>query len=235
MLEADQDRQRWLAGLAALGCLGVAGFAAARISTELTRSPTSAEWSQATALELAGRWHARPSGTIFPERLGYSPELGGEEEASRVGIVAGTDCGGALDAVLQNLLVPYGCRGVLRAAYLDQPQGLLINVGLVAFADPDTAGRAQKALDGTKGSLRAVVFPGSVAARFTDAARQTTVFGRRGPYLTVTTTGYSDGRPARGQKKQADLSVIAPQLAEQVLDRLTAPVKAVCGVPEYKC
>jgi hypothetical protein len=232
MLEADQDRQRWFAGLAALVCLGIAGFAVIQIFAELTRSPTPAEWSKARALELAGRWRSMPVGAIFPDRLGYSPDLGGEENAQLVGIASGADCGSAVDTELRNLLRPYGCRGALRAAYLDQTQGLMIDVGVLAFADPDTAARALKASG--KGRLTAVTFPGSVAARFTDKALQTTVFGQRGPYLTVTSTGYSDGRPVKGQK-QADLSVIAPQLAEQVLDRLNAPSKAVCGVPEYKC
>lgn len=232
MLEADQDRQRWFAGIAALVCLGIAGFAVIRIFTELTRSPTSAEWSRARALELAGRWHSMPTGVIFPDRLGYSPDLGGKENAQRVGIAPGADCGTALDPELRDLLKPYDCRAALRAAYLDQTQGIMIDVGVLAFADPDTAARALKASG--KGRLKAVSFSGSVAARFTDEALQTTVFGQRGPYLTVTSTGYSDGRPALGQK-QADLSVIAPQLAEQVLDTLNAPAKAVCGTPEYKC
>jgi hypothetical protein len=232
MLEADQDRQRWFAGLAALVCFGIAGFAVLRICTELTRNPTSAEWSRARAIELAGRWHSMPTGVIFPDRLGYSPDLGGKENAQRVGIAPGADCGAALDPELLNLLKPYSCQAALRAAYLDQTQGIMIDVGVLAFADPDTAARALKASG--KGRLRAVSFADSVAARFTDGALQTTAFGQRGPYLTVTSTGYSDGRPAVGQK-QADLSVIGPQLAEQVLDRLNAPSKAVCGVPEYKC
>src|SRR4051812_32272923 len=78
MLEADQDRQRWFAAVAALVCLGITGFAVIQIFAEITRTPTPAEWSQARARELAGRWHSIPAGIIFPDRLGYSPDLGGD-------------------------------------------------------------------------------------------------------------------------------------------------------------
>ncbi|GAA3199021.1 hypothetical protein [Actinocorallia longicatena] len=227
---------RVMAALASAACLAVVVLAIFRIQAELTRPPSPAEWRDAMAVELANRWQHRPVGTIFPDTLGYAPDLGGTETATRVGIGPTSDCPAAFDEALNALLK--GCQGALRATYLDQTQGLVITVGLAAFPDPPAAERALKAVP-TEGHAspgpHALGFPGSVVARFTDTTRQASAFRRAGPYLAVTSTGYTDGRTGRAKQKQPDLFTVAPQLAEQILDRLTAPLAPSCRITEYRC
>ncbi|NDU77588.1 hypothetical protein GWI34_33965 [Actinomadura sp. DSM 109109] len=82
--------------------------------------------------------------------------------------------------------------------------------------------------------LRALPLPGSVAARFTDAARQASAAAQRGPYVVAATAGYADGRPAmRGSLD--DAAELAPQIVRGVLRPLTAPARIRCGTREWRC
>lgn len=215
---------------AVLGTLLVA-LAAVRIGEELTRPPTARELESAALAEVAGRWQAWPAGRIFPAVLPYTLDVGGGESARRVGIAPDTRCEGAVEARLP------ACRAVLRATYLDQLQGLAITIGVAAFSDAGTAGRAAARLPRSGGGgLRALAFPGSVAARFDDPARQTSAVRQRGPYVVLSTIGYADGRPAaRARQKQADLFAIAPQLADAVLTPLATPARPGCGIEGWSC
>ncbi|NEA22964.1 hypothetical protein G3I70_10740, partial [Actinomadura bangladeshensis] len=81
----------------------------------------------------------------------------------------------AADEALVRSLTSRGCRAALRATYLDQAQGLAVTVGVVVFPDERSAREAVAWFPDreTGPGLRALPFPGSVAARFGDAARQT--------------------------------------------------------------
>ncbi|MEV5568662.1 hypothetical protein AB0L06_01320 [Spirillospora sp. NPDC052269] len=224
---------------AAVVCLAVLVAAGARLARELLRGPTAAERSAASSAELAGRWRAWPAGRIFPGALRYSLDQGGPEYARRVGIAPSTTCQDAVDAALGPSLAVRGCRGALRATYLDQLQGIAVTLGVVAFPDEPSA-RAAAPWFPRHGAvapgLRALGFPGSVAGRFGDASRQAAALAQRGPYLVAATVGYADGRPTlRARQLQDDLTQLGPQLVEGVLRPLAAPAAVRCGERQWVC
>jgi hypothetical protein len=203
---------------------------------ELTRDPTPVERDRAATREVARRWEAWPAGKIFPATLTYTLDIGGAEKARRVGIdPGGSDCATAVDSRVAGTLRGYGCRAALRATYLDQLQGLAITVGVVAFPDSRSAALAKSKLPKSPG-LRTLALPGSVAARFSDAARQNSVARQGGPYIVLAAIGYVDGRPAaKAKQKQTDLYTIAPQLAEAVLKPLAARASVDCDQETWSC
>ncbi|WP_067633733.1 hypothetical protein [Actinomadura latina] len=228
--------RRTAALVAASACATVFAVAAVRLSAELTRGPTPAERAAAAAAEPAGRYRTWPAGRIFPAEIPYTLGQSAPETARRVGIGTDTRCETAADDALVRSLTSRGCRAVLRATYLDQAQGLAVTVGVVVFPDERSAREAVAWFpDGEpRPGLRALPFADSVAARFGDAARQTSAAAQRGPYVVAATAGYADGRPAlRGA--QADLAELAPQLVRGVLRPLATPATVRCGEREWRC
>lgn len=227
---APRRSRQVIAWLGVIVSAAIAIVAAVQLIGELTRPPTQAERDSAATREVARRWQAWPAGKIFPATLPYSLDVGGRERARRVGIdPGGPACAAAVDPGLAGTLRGNGCRGALRATYLDQLQGLAITVGVVAFPDERAAARAQARLPKTPG-LRTLALPGSVVARFTDKARQTSVARQDGPYIVLAAIGYADGRPAaKSKQEQTDVYAIAPQLAEAVLTPLAARHSVDCA------
>lgn len=226
-----------VAVVAAIGCLVAALAAAATARTELVRKPTAAELSRAGATAVARRWLAWPVGQIFPATLHYVDDLEVAESAARVGIDPRTGCAAAVDADLAPVLRRYGCRGALRASYLDQRQALVFTIGVVAFGDPHAAAAAQSLIGKDPASgLHALPITRTAAAWFTDSARQAATRVADGPYLVLITAGYADGRPAAhtGQRRP---EIFAPelQLAQAVLTPLAAPAFPRCGVRGWTC
>ncbi|MFG2005925.1 hypothetical protein ACGFNU_42925 [Spirillospora sp. NPDC048911] len=227
-----------LAGLAAACSLAVLVPMAVRLAGELTREPTAAERRNAATREIARRYMTWPSGRVFPEQIPYTLDVGGDETARRVGISPDTRCETAVDPQLGASLGRHGCRAVLRAVYLDEPQGLAIAVGVAVFPDEPAARAAAAGFPARnpRPGLRTVPFPNSVTARFADSARQAAAVRQRGPYVVAATVGYVDGRPVvRGAKRQNDLFALAPQLTVAVLNPLTAPIPVDCDSGAWTC
>jgi hypothetical protein len=236
-------RRRPLRALAAvlttICCLAVAIVAAAAARAELVRKPTPAELSAAAAVAVGGRWRSWPAGRVFPAVLGYATPLLTQESARRVGIAPQTACPAGLDAAVRGLAARDGCRAVVRATYVDQLQGVVYTIGVVAFASPRAAAGFERGLPrGRPGvtGLRALAFPGTASAAFSDAARQASTARSQGPYVLLTTAGYADGRPA-GATLERRGSVFAPaaQLAAEIMAPLTAPAQVDCRSPLWSC
>ncbi|MDL4772066.1 hypothetical protein [Actinomadura xylanilytica] len=227
-----------LALVAAAGCATVLSVAGVRLAAELTRDPSRPERAAAVSAEVARRYQAWPSGRVFPAEIPYTLDQGSAETARRVGIDTDTRCGTAVDQRLGASLDVRGCRAVLRATYLDQPQGLAVTVAVVVLPD-EVAARAVVPWfprGSPRPGLRAVPFPGSVTARFGDAARQSAAVAQHGPYVVAATVGYADGRPAlRAGQQQPDLPALGPQLVEGVLRPLTAAAPVRCDTPDWSC
>ncbi|MFI0452878.1 hypothetical protein [Actinomadura sp. 6N118] len=243
--------RQWMVVAIVLGCVYLLVTAAALTGTWVTlnREPTNAELKRAAAAEVARRWQSWPAGRIFPERLSYATTNGGHSEfAGRLGIVPGTDCEPAVDSELGAILRKHGCRALLRATYTDQMQGVVITVGVVVFPDAWAADRAYKEIPpstpvdakrslGVRPALRAAAFPGTAGARFNDAARQDRTSDRGGPYVVLTTSGQSDGRPASAiTKVRPGLPFeSAPQLGRQVAKALSQQSLPDCSRSEWRC
>jgi hypothetical protein len=236
-----RPRMRWplitIAAGVAIACLALVVTAAGAIHRELTRKPTAAELSRAAATAVAGRWQAWPAGKIFPATLPYTTSLQVPEHARRVGIDPVSGCAAGVDAAIASVLRRHGCRGLLRASYLDQRQGVVFTIGVVAFPGESAAAAARAQLDTSRTSgLRAYAIPKTAAAWFTDRARQAATVAAGGPYLVLTTSGFSDGRSAAATGERRP-SVFAPasQLAGVVLSHLDAPAVPRCGAPGWTC
>ncbi|SDM14914.1 hypothetical protein SAMN05421874_1414 [Nonomuraea maritima] len=219
-----------------LCCAAVAGVAGGGARTELVRGPSAAERDAAAAREVAERWRVWPAGRVFPAVLPYTAEQGGRERAGRIGISPRTACGGAVDPQVLAALRREGCRGVLRATYVDALRGVLVTIGVVVLRDELGAVRAKEAFPvggGPAPGLRPLAFRGTPADRFTPEVRQAGSVSQAGPYLVVMTAGQVDGRPASaaGEPRPAFFA-FASEMAEQVLARLS---RSGCAFRELRC
>ncbi|MDP9865205.1 MULTISPECIES: hypothetical protein [Streptosporangium] len=238
-----QRRPAWptlvAASVLTLTCAVVAGVASSIAGTELTRGPSVAELERAAAGEMARRWQVWPAGRVFPETISYAAEQGGEEKARRVGISPETRCDKGVDAKLGKALRRAGCRGILRATYLDALQGVVVTVGVAAFPGEAGAAAAKAALPrGGRPSpgLKALAFPGTVTDRFTSAGRQHSLVRQAGPYVVMTTVGQIDGRPARAVGEQRPtMFAFTGDIADRVLADLSTPVRPDCVSEEWRC
>jgi hypothetical protein len=134
----------------------------------------------------------------------------------------------------------------VRATYLDQLQGVVYTIGVLAFPSPRDAGAfaaqlpagsAQLSADSAKSiPLRALALPDTASSRFSPRARQATTVGHVGPFVVLTVAGYADGQPA-GAGQEARPSVFAPaaQLAGEVIGPMTRPVTVNCASREWSC
>jgi hypothetical protein len=236
-----RPKRRWplitIAAVVAMACLALLVTAAGAIHRELTRKPTAAELSRAASAAVARRWQAWPAGKIFPATLPYTTNLQVPEHAQRVGIDPVSGCAAGVDGAIASVLRRHGCRAVLRASYLDQRQGVVFTIGVVAFPGESAAAAARAQLHATRTSgLRAYAIPKTAAAWFTDRARQAVTVAANGPYVVLTTSGFSDGRAAAATGERRP-SVFAPagQLGNLVLSRLAAPAEPRCGAPGWTC
>lgn len=237
---------QWLvvALLVACGHVVVSVLALSAVWSDATRPPTSAELRRAATAEVAQRWQRWPVGRIFPERLPYSPDgsirdpADGQqtEIAGRVGVAPASGCAEVIEPRIAVLLQAQGCRAVLRATYLDQLQGIVVTVGIAVFPDEWAAYRARLDVPGEATTLRSMPFPNTVTARFSDAARQSGSAERAGPYIVLTTSGYTDGRPAAATpKKREEIFDVAPQLATSIARSMSSQKLPDCTSREWMC
>lgn len=223
----------------ALVCLIIAAAAAGLLAAEQGRQPTAAQRAAAAATAVARRWRTWPAGRIFPVSLPYSTSLLTSETATRVAISPQDSCASALSAAAAADAARSNCRAGLRATYLDQLDGLLYTVGVLAFPGQRQAASFYARLPGGAHAvtlLRALAVPGTASARFSQAARQWSTARRAGPFVVVAVGGYADGEPA-GPGQQARPSVFSPagQLAAEVAAPLARSVTVRCGTPEWSC
>jgi hypothetical protein len=221
----------------AVGFLTMATVAVSALINVVNREPTQAEFRLAADAEVARRWRVWPSGRIFPERLSYLPNRSDLEYATRQGIAADQGCTGGLDARAATLVQTHGCLAVLRATYTDQLQGIAVTIGVVAFPDQQAAHRARQQFKPSPTALRAASFPGTAAARFADRSRQAGTVERGGPYLVLTASGQTDGRPASAVPERPDEEIfdIAPQLAHTIAANLSRRALPDCESGDWQC
>ncbi|WP_245657753.1 hypothetical protein [Herbidospora mongoliensis] len=237
------ERRSWpalvVASALTVSCAVVAGVGVSSAMTELTRGPSKQEQRAAAAEELARRWRTWPAGKIFPERLTYTSEQGGREVAGRVGIGPGTDCAAAVDVALRASMEAAGCRGVIRATYLDAVQGVVVTIGVGAFRDAAAVMAATTALPHEhrpSPGLRPLSFPKTATERFTAAGRQYGTYHRAGPYLVMVTAGQVDGRPAKAlDRPLTSMFTFTDELSEQIARALVAPGPTSCRSEGFLC
>lgn len=204
-----------------------------------TRAPTPAQRAAAAATAEADRWRTLTAGQIFPAVLSYNTSLLTTESANRVAIGTQTACAGAVDPAFAALATRDHCTAGLRATYLDQLQGIVYTIGVLAFPSAHRAAAFSAGLSADHAdafALRALALPGTASSLFTPQARQAATTRQAGPFVILTVAGYADGQPA-GTGQEARVSIFAPaaQLATTVAGPLTAPVTVNCRDPQWKC
>jgi hypothetical protein len=215
----------------------VAGSAAHAV---LTAGPTAAQRSAAEAAAVAGRWQSWSAGRIFPAGLGYRTSLQTQETARRAGVAPATSCAAGLDPAARHLAARDGCRAVLRATYVDELQGVVYTIGVLAFSSGPRAAAFLRGLPPDRArltGLRARAFPGTASAAFSDGARQASAARQQGPYVVLAVAGYTDGRAAAATAERRR-SVFAPaaQLAAEIIRSISVPAQVDCHNPaEWAC
>lgn len=225
--------------MAAALCLAIAIVAGLTARAEATRAPTAAERAAAEATAVAQRWRTWSAGRIFPASLSYTTSLLTTETATRVVIATRTSCADALDPSLAALTASGRCQAGLRAAYLDQPQGIVYTVGVLAFPSARLAAAFARRLPASGASalaLRAVELPGTATALDSPQSRQAATSRTAGPFVVLTVASYADGEPAGpGQEPRTAIFAPASQLAGDVAGPLSAPAHVNCASPQWSC
>jgi hypothetical protein len=222
-----------------VACLAVAVASGIVADKSATRAPTAAQRAAAAATAEADRWRTLAAGQIFPAVLSYSTSMLTTETANRIAIGTQTACVSAVDPAFAALATRDHCAAGLRASYLDQLQGIVYTIGVLAFP---TARRASAFTAGLSADhadvfpLTPLALPGTASSLFSPQARQAATTRQAGPFVILTVAGYADGQPAgSGQETRPDIFAPAAQLAATVADPLTAPVQVNCRSPQWSC
>jgi hypothetical protein len=202
-----------------------AGGGSTLLVRELTRTATTAEATAAARQELGRLWEQLSAGQIFPQRIRYATSQGYITQAARVGIAPSSSCAQAADPTAATVLGSGHCVTMLRATYADTSGTVLATVGIAVMPGSAAALQAANALISSPGSpgaagVRALAFPGTVSAGFTDAAREVHGVSARGPYLFFFAGGYADGRattlePASGETATTSLAIAVRNAVEK--------------------
>lgn len=188
---------------------GLCGLAAAAVGVAhqlLPRQFTSAQQRQIMTWEMTRRWRALSAGQIFPGTIAYkvAPQAVNSShaltlDARRLAISPGTGCASGVSAGAATVLASAHCSALLRATYLDSSGSMAVTVGVAVLPDSQAASAAARALAARGQDLtfavRALPVSGTVASRFGDAQRQLSHVMSSGPYVILSTAGFTDGRP----------------------------------------
>jgi hypothetical protein len=237
--EGDRPRRPWvlISLLAVFGILSVVGGGVA-IGADLTRKPTANEVTAAGQKEIASRWRALTAGEIFPARADETFSYGSVTDSAaptwsalRVGIAPGVSCAEGFDRPLADVLVKHGCRTVLRATYVDASGTLVTTLGVAVMPDAERADDAETDFIASLGvhgakeryGVRAVSFPGTVAAGFGDSLRQDFSYENgQTPYLFFRSSGWATDRATRVEPVAVKTFEFARVALDKVILRLAA-------------
>jgi hypothetical protein len=232
--------------------LGLAGLAISLTGVAvqiLPRRFTAAQQQQIMAWEIGKRWRTWPAGRIFPDSIRYqlpasalADVTGLTLTAQRVGISPQAGCAKPADPAVASVLARYGCQAILRATYTDATASYVVTIGIAVLPAPGQAATAASQLGGrgTQGihpGIRALAFPGTVAARFGDRQRQITSSFAAGSFVLFSAVGYADGRPrarvADNPYADSEMTSVASGVAQSIAASFgaAAPAPRCPGAP----
>lgn len=184
---------------------GLAASAAGVAAQVLPRKFTAQQQAAIMAWDTARRWRVTPAGKMFPASVSYQLPAYGQTSASalrlvayRVGIAPQASCAAGSDQAAARVLRAAGCTALLRATYTDGTDSMLVTVGVAVLPGAAAAKSAAARLaDGHAPSpgLLPVAFPDTLASLFGADQRQLSWAVSAGPYVIMSTAGYTDGRP----------------------------------------
>jgi hypothetical protein len=224
-----------------VGLVGLAVSAAGVAGQLLPRKFSAAQQQQIMTWQTARRWLIRPAGQIFPATLSY--QLPGYSLASgsgltltaqRIGIAKQASCHAATDPAAAQVLDARGCAAVIRATYVDSTGSMVVTVGVAVLPSTAAADAAASKLSHGQGlgaGVRAVAFGGTLAASFGDPQRQLSWAGNVGPYLVMSTAGYTDGMPHVSLASDSYAAQEMTSVANGVADAVVLPLGAQPPTP----
>jgi hypothetical protein len=233
--------------LLAMGLAGL-GIAAVGIAHRLLpRHFTTAQQREIIGWEMERRWRVLPAGKIFPEVVSYTVPASALDgpasltlQAQRLGISQQESCSAAVSAAAASVLAHSGCRAALLATYVDSSGSMVATLVVAVLPANSTATSVARALTATAagagGPAQTFPVPGTEAAGFGDDERELSDVNAAGPYVILSTAGFSDGRPGQVSADayvRAEMNSLAAGLvgaARQVLGK--EPPLPVCpGAP----
>lgn len=200
----EQRRYRLVLVGFVLALIGLCASAGLVVLHVLPRTFSRGQEQQLAAWEIGKRWRTWPAGRIFPAAIPYELPATALDSgsparltATRIGIAPAASCLSATSPKARPVLARQHCATVLRATYQDSTGAFAVTVGIAVLPSPGRASDALRALPAraTAAGVRAVPFGHTLAASFSDAARQLSATSAAGPYLVMSTVGYADGRP----------------------------------------
>lgn len=224
-----------------VGLGGMAAAAAGIAHAVLPRQFTAAQRRQIIGWEQESRWRTLPAGTIFPAKVAYkvpAADLDSAEglglQARRLTISPAKSCAAAFDAAAAKILARAGCSAVLRATYLDSSASMVTTVAIAVLPAGSSAvavaGELQPSA-GKPGPVIALKVPGTAASGFGDAERLVSSAAGTGPYVIMSTAGFTAGRgPDRGLRSDRyvgdEMSSLAAGVVSSARKALGQPVPA---------
>ncbi|MFJ9414927.1 hypothetical protein ACIRPT_12260 [Streptomyces sp. NPDC101227] len=194
----------FLAVVGALGLLGGGGLLAHAYSNA----------GQVTANRSAygpTMWQNEPVDKLFPAAIGATKETRTyaidptHAQWHRIGISRQTGCEQGLSGATAAQVKKLGCKGVLRATYVDPTGNTVATVALIALPK-DTSSEEMNAFfsderdkDNPPQAVKAYAVPGSLAAKWSDARRNGSAGAASSsdlPYAFAASAGAVDGRKA---------------------------------------
>jgi len=240
-------RRRRFTVFTVLLVVGLAGLAFAAVGIAhavLPRQFTAAQRRQISDWEMQRRWRVLTAGKIFPASVSYpvsAADLNSTSslilQAQRLAISPVSSCAAAFDPAAGRVLSQHGCSTVLRATYLDASGSMVATIAVAVMPGSTAAMSAYNGLPGTAagepGPAQAFPVPGTPAAGFGDAERRLSSIEHAGPYVILSTAGFTDGRSPVGVTTDAYVSEEMTSLASG----LVGSVAKVLGEqpPEPAC
>jgi hypothetical protein len=195
------------------GLIGLAVAAVGIAHQLLPRQFTPAQQRAISNWEQEGRWRSLPAGKIFPASVPYevpSAALDADQglslDARLLGIKEDRTCGEAITGPAARILARQDCSAALRATYVDATGSLVATVAVAVLPDSAAAHSVLQDLEETGDGLpwdktsaqqmvRALRVVRTPAAAFGDLQRQLSQAASAGPYVILSSAGFTDGRP----------------------------------------
>jgi len=199
--------------LLSAGLLGLAVAAVGIAHQLLPRQFTPAQQRAISNWEMERRWQTLPAGEIFPAAVSYAvPEQTPgtvqnlDLTARLLSIRDDKTCAGAVTGAATRIFTEHGCSAALQATYVDATGSMVATVAVAVLPDSAAARAVVSQLASTGGGLvwdktranqmvRVLRVARTAAASFGDHQRQLSQAASAGPYVILSSAGFSDGRP----------------------------------------
>jgi hypothetical protein len=190
----------------AVGLVGLGAAAVGVAHRLLPRHFTAAQQRQIMGWEMERRWRVLPAGKIFPAVVPYTVPAGALDgpasltlQAQRLGISPQESCSAVATTAAATVLEHGGCSTAFAATYVDSSGSMVATVVVAVLPASSAASSVASALRaaayGAAGPAQTFPVPGTPAAGFGDADRQLSHVDAAGPYVIVSTAGFTDARP----------------------------------------